>query len=94
VPGGEIFTGSTTTRVTFRILDEALAREYVATGEPMDKAGAYGIQGLGSALVREVQGDYTAVVGFPLPLFLNLLERGGRHYDFTGLVPVPPPEAP
>ena len=47
---------------------------YVATGEPMDKAGAYGIQGLGGRLVRDVHGSYTCVVGLPLPATHELLQ--------------------
>ncbi|MEW5853715.1 MAG: Maf family protein [Myxococcota bacterium] len=63
--------------VRFRPLtDEEIAR-YVATGEPRDKAGSYGIQGLGGALVDEVHGSYTAVVGLPLRQSLELLARVG-----------------
>ncbi|MGW8267926.1 MAG: Maf family protein, partial [Longimicrobiales bacterium] len=61
-PGGTIRSGTTSTEVTFRAFDDAFARAYVATGEPMDKAGAYGIQGFGSALVKKIQGDYHTVV--------------------------------
>ncbi len=55
---------------------EAIA-SYVATGEPLDKAGAYGIQGLGGQLVRGVRGSYTAVVGLPLPSACQLLRAAG-----------------
>ena len=55
-----------TTRVTFRALSRQEIDRYVATGEPMDKAGAYGIQGHGGALVDTVYGSYTNVVGLPL----------------------------
>ncbi len=54
------------TDVTFAELDEALIRAYVATGECLDKAGAYGIQGLGGCLVKGVCGSYSNVVGLPL----------------------------
>jgi septum formation protein len=54
------------TEVRFRALSDDEIRAYVATGEPLDKAGAYGIQGRGAALVRSVQGSYTNVVGLPL----------------------------
>ncbi|MFV9507155.1 MAG: Maf family protein [Oscillochloridaceae bacterium umkhey_bin13] len=56
--------------------DEAIAA-YVATGEPRDKAGAYGIQGMGGRLVHEVRGSYTAVVGLPLPATYQLLSAAG-----------------
>lgn len=56
----------TTTYVTFRMLDEATIERYVATGEPMDKAGAYAIQGFGGALVARVSGNVQNVVGLPL----------------------------
>ncbi len=56
--------------------DEEIAG-YVATGEPMDKAGAYGIQGLGGRLVQHVAGSYTCVVGLPLPAVHRLLETMG-----------------
>jgi len=54
------------TEVRFRALSDAEIRAYVATGEVLDKAGAYGIQGMGAALVRSVHGSYTNVVGLPL----------------------------
>ena len=54
------------TEVTFYPITEDEIRRYVATGEPMDKAGAYGIQGLGALFVRGISGDYHSVVGFPV----------------------------
>jgi septum formation protein len=89
LPDGQAFAGVERTEVAFRSFGSVLAERYVATGEPLDKAGAYGIQGLGSALVREVQGDYFNVVGLPLPLLLDLLERAGWSYSFGDLVPAP-----
>lgn len=70
------------TRVTFRHADEAYLRAYVATGEPMDKAGAYGIQGYGAALVEKVEGDFFGVMGLPVRLVLELLEQAGWSYKF------------
>lgn len=66
-----------TTDVCFRDLspDEILA--YVATGEPMDKAGAYGIQGLASIFVRELHGDYFNVMGLPLCALSQMLQQFG-----------------
>ncbi|HJY84013.1 MAG TPA: Maf family protein [Candidatus Binatia bacterium] len=55
-----------TSRVTFKPLSDAQIREYLATGEPFDKAGAYAVQGLGAALVQCVEGSYTNVVGLPM----------------------------
>ncbi|MGH7658828.1 MAG: Maf family protein, partial [Gemmatimonadales bacterium] len=60
----------------------ALLRAYVATGEPMDKAGAYGIQGYGAALIERVEGDFFGVMGLPLRLVLGLLEEMGYPYRF------------
>ena len=68
---------STGTEVRFRSLQEAEIAAYVATGEPMDKAGAYAIQGHGALLIEGIHGDYPNVVGLPLtPLALLLRELG------------------
>jgi len=71
-----------TTAVYFRQLDEDFLRAYVATGEPLDKAGAYGIQGYGAALVERVEGDFFGVMGLPVRLVLELLARAGWKYSF------------
>jgi len=84
-PGGGVESGVDTTRVRMRWFDDAAARAYVASGEPMDKAGAYGIQGRGGALVRGVEGDYFTVMGFPVSLFIDLLGRSGYRYAFGTL---------
>lgn len=64
-----------TTDVRFYELDEATIDAYVATGETSDKAGAYGIQGLGRTLVRGIDGDYFNVVGLPVARLLREVER-------------------
>jgi len=70
-------------RVTFRPADRATLEAYVATGEPLDKAGAYAIQGLGAPLIERVEGDFFGVMGLPLRLALDLLAKFGRPYRFT-----------
>jgi septum formation protein len=70
------------TRVAFRPLEDEEIALYVAGGEPLDKAGAYGIQGRGAALVREVDGCYFNVVGLPVAKLLDLLGRIGLRYAF------------
>jgi septum formation protein len=73
-PGGKLLRGeSCTTRVRFKPLSAEEIEAYVRTGEPMDKAGAYGIQGMGAFLVRSVEGSYTNVVGLPLCEVLDWL---------------------
>lgn len=72
--------------VTFRDLADGEIAGYVATGEPRDKAGAYGIQGLGATIVRRIEGDYFAVVGLPLAGLVTLFRKIGLSYDFGALV--------
>jgi septum formation protein len=76
---GEARSGRVTTRVRFAPLSKELIDRYVATGEPMDKAGAYGIQGCGTLLVESISGCYTNVVGLPLRRLTELLHEFG--YD-------------
>ena len=90
VPGGETHAAISRTRVRFRAFDEAAARRYVGTGEPLDKAGSYGIQGFGAALVESIDGDFFTVVGFPIPDLIRLLERAGWRYAFGSLEPMRP----
>ncbi|MEO6836359.1 MAG: Maf family protein [Candidatus Tumulicola sp.] len=66
-----------TTRVRFYALEDEEIAAYVATGEPLDKAGAYGIQGRASALVEGIDGDFYTVMGFPLARFVRALRRLG-----------------
>ena len=72
-------------RVRFRRLDRSECEAYVDTGEPMDKAGAYGIQGYGSSLVESIDGDYFAVMGLPVVRTLELIRRHGWRYAFGAL---------
>ena len=82
---GRVESGLERVRVRFRALDRRACEEYVATGEPMDKAGAYGIQGFGSAIVERIEGDYFAVMGLPVVRMLTLIERFGWRYGFGTL---------
>lgn len=68
------------TLVKFARLTEREIEWYVATGEPMDKAGAYAIQGLGGLFVEEIAGNYYNVVGLPLPLVYRLALRFGYSF--------------
>ncbi|MFD2446221.1 Maf family protein [Bacillus sp. CGMCC 1.16607] len=70
------------TTVTFWELTEAEINMYVSSGEPLDKAGAYGIQQLGSYLVKEIQGDYFNVVGLPIARTVRELKRAGYPFAF------------
>ena len=65
------------TEVNFRSLTREEIAAYIATGEPMDKAGAYGIQGLGALLVEGIRGDYNCVMGLPVSLLGRLLKDFG-----------------
>jgi septum formation protein len=71
------------TRVRFRVLSAEEIRWYVATGEPLDKAGAYGIQGVGGAFVRAIEGSASNVVGLPLVETLELLGAAGYPLPWT-----------
>jgi septum formation protein len=71
--------------VTFHSLSDEDIAAYVATREPMDKAGAYGIQGYGATIVERVDGDYFAVMGLPLQLLVRVLAELGIRYAFGPL---------
>lgn len=75
-PDGEETFAVTTDVEFYELTDEEINR-YIATGEPMDKAGAYGIQGLGGVLVRSIRGDYYTVVGLPLAEVVRRLRNYG-----------------
>jgi septum formation protein len=74
---GKAEGGVVSTRVRFKKLTEEEIAGYIATGEPMDKAGAYAIQGIGAFMVRCIEGSYTNVVGLPLCEVVEVLERMG-----------------
>jgi septum formation protein len=71
------------TKVWFRQLDDDLIRDYVATGEPLDKAGSYGVQGRGAVLVDRIEGDFFGVMGLPLRLVVSLLQAAGLPHRLT-----------
>jgi septum formation protein len=71
--------------VTFRELRNEEIDSYIATREPMDKAGAYGIQGYGATIVQRIEGDFFAVMGLSLVRLVTLLDRHGVAYDFRGV---------
>lgn len=86
---GRVESAVEATRVWFRPLDPRECEEYVRTREPMDKAGAYGIQGYGAAIVERIEGDFFNVMGLPLTRLLELFRRFGWRYAFLrGLVPL------
>lgn len=68
------------TEVEFRMLTERECKRYWATGEPADKAGAYGIQGYGAVFVSSIRGSYSGVVGLPIEETCQLLEQAGIHW--------------
>ena len=80
---GTVRVATDITDVTFRPADDETLRRYIATGEPMDKAGAYGIQGYGAPLIERVEGDFFGVMGLPIRLVLDLLREAGYVYTFT-----------
>jgi septum formation protein len=82
---GRIASGLEEVGVTFRSLDDDEIRRYIDTGEPMDKAGAYGIQGFGATIVDRVDGDYFAVMGLALNRLVRLCQGLGLRYDFGPL---------
>jgi nucleoside triphosphate pyrophosphatase len=74
-PGERVRTASETTLVTVHKLSDEEIRDYVATGEPMDKAGAYAIQGGASRWIPRIEGDYSNVVGLPVALVYRMLRE-------------------
>ncbi len=89
---GRTVSAATRTEVTFRPFDRSECEAYVATGEPLDKAGAYGIQGFGSALVERIDGDFFNVMGLPVPTLLDLFTSIGYRYAYGQIVRDQPDE--
>ena len=84
VQGDRMLVDYERTEVAFRVLSKQQIDWYVGTGEPMDKAGSYAIQGKGAALVRAIRGCYTNVIGLPLPKVLEMLAEFARLEKSAG----------
>jgi len=82
---GRVESGVEEVDVSFHALNDADIASYIATREPMDKAGAYGIQGFGATIVARVDGDYFAVMGLPLQRLVQVFARLGLRYAFGPL---------
>ena len=91
VPGVASVEELSTTVVRFYALDDREIAEYVASGEPLDKAGGYGIQGRAAALVESIGGDFYTVMGFPLARFVRTVRRLG--FSLPAANPVAPSTA-
>ncbi|HNQ77995.1 MAG TPA: Maf family protein [Acidobacteriota bacterium] len=85
--GGGEASGCSVSRVTFHPMSEREISWYVKDGEPMDKAGAYGVQGKGALFVKSIEGSFHNVMGFPVDLFYSLLRELGK--DFASLQAAP-----
>jgi septum formation protein len=82
---GQLVSGLEEVGVSVRPLSDDEIARYVETGEPMDKAGAYGIQGFGATIVNRVDGDYFAVMGLAVNRLVRLCEAVGLRYAFGPL---------
>ena len=76
---GGVLSGVDTTEVVFRQISPSECREYIATGEPMDKAGAYAIQGIGAKFVKEYRGEFDTVVGLGMKLVEKLVREATEN---------------
>ncbi|MFB3070147.1 MAG: nucleoside triphosphate pyrophosphatase [Gemmatimonadales bacterium] len=81
--GEDVHAAHDVTSVWMRSVSRETARQYVATGEPLDKAGSYAIQGVGAVLVDRIEGDYFGVMGLPVRLVVELMRRAGIPYNFS-----------
>ena len=78
---GRVYSGVATSRVTFKSLSDEEIDEYIATGEPMDKAGSYGIQGIGGKFVERYDGDFDTIMGLSMVLVRELVDKAGGLDD-------------
>ena len=76
---GQSVSRSVVTKVYFREMTIREIEAYVRTGEPLDKAGAYAIQGIGAAIVKKIEGDYNNVVGLPINALIKALRKFGVY---------------
>jgi len=76
---GRIVSQSVATKVSFRKLSAEEIRAYIKSGEPLDKAGAYAVQGLGAVFIERIEGDFFNVVGLPLSALTECLKKFGVH---------------
>lgn len=81
LPGGKLFERLNITRVTFSVLDRAWIESYCDNGEPMDKAGAYGVQGIAAQKISHMEGSYSGVMGLPLYETAEILQQAGVLND-------------
>jgi septum formation protein len=88
--GNQLVSGVEDVAVTFRPISDHEIDAYIATREPMDKAGSYGIQGFGATIVERIDGDYFAVMGLALVRLIALFRRVGLDYAFGPLRPMAP----
>ncbi len=81
LPGGKLIERLNITRVTFSVLDRAWIESYCDNGEPMDKAGAYGVQGIAAQKISHMEGSYSGVMGLPLYETAEILQQAGVLND-------------
>lgn len=73
----QVLAGHTVSKVAFRPMSEEEIRAYIRTGDPLDKAGSYGIQGIGSVFIEKIEGDFYSIMGLPLNLLYRMLLQFG-----------------